>query len=113
MQENLEQQILNKLHRKNPQKLAIACSAGSDSTALLFLLNKLKEQIKGLKLAICHVNYGLRGEESDSEDRFLQNLSSKLEVPYFVHHASLSEKVLQKVGIKPGHAKSAMIFLSP
>ena len=48
----------------SPGKAVLAAvSGGSDSVALIFLLNELQEKLKLGKLAVAHINHGLRGEE--------------------------------------------------
>jgi len=54
-----------------------ALSGGADSVSLLFALNKLSQEL-GFTLSACHVNHGLRGEESDSDMRFCQELCDRL-----------------------------------
>ena len=54
-----------------------ALSGGADSVSLLFALNKLSQELD-FTLSACHVNHGLRGEESDSDMRFCQELCDRL-----------------------------------
>lgn len=57
----------------------IAASSGLDSTVLIHLCHTLK-----LNFAICHVNFKLRGENSDKDQKFLEELSITLNCPIFV-----------------------------
>ncbi|MDF3027189.1 MAG: tRNA(Ile)-lysidine synthase [Fluviicola sp.] len=52
--------------------LCVACSGGLDSTVLLEVLVHL-----GYKPLILHVNYQLRGEESDKDETFVHELAEK------------------------------------
>ncbi len=61
-------------------KLLAAVSGGSDSIALLHLLVKLKDPLALGKLAVAHVNHGLRGAASDEDERFVRRLCDTLEV---------------------------------
>ena len=54
-----------------------ALSGGADSVSLLFALSKLSQELD-FTLSACHVNHGLRGEESDSDMRFCQELCDRL-----------------------------------
>ena len=54
-----------------------ALSGGADSVSLLFALNKLSQELD-FTLSACHVNHGLRGEESDGDMRFCQELCDRL-----------------------------------
>lgn len=56
----------------------IGCSGGSDSTALV-----MAAHYASLSFSIAHVNYQLRGEESDQEEEFVKELGSTLEVDVF------------------------------
>lgn len=54
-----------------------ALSGGADSVSLLFALSKLSQELD-FTLSACHINHGLRGEESDSDMRFCQELCDRL-----------------------------------
>lgn len=58
-------------------RVTVALSGGADSVSLLHALNTLREEL-GITLSACHVNHGLRGEESDSDMRFCQELCGSL-----------------------------------
>jgi tRNA(Ile)-lysidine synthase len=60
-----------------------AVSGGADSVALLHLLAQLGKQ-EG-KLAVAHVNHGLRGIESDADAEFVQSLAREYGLRFFEH----------------------------
>lgn len=64
-------------------RILVALSGGADSTALLHLLSSLAESER-LELLAAHVNYGLRGEDSDGDETFCQTLCESLGVPLHV-----------------------------
>lgn len=65
-----------------PDKLTIvALSGGADSVALLWVL--LQE---GRPCIAAHCNFGLRGEESDRDQAFVEDLCRRLDVPLRVKH---------------------------
>jgi tRNA(Ile)-lysidine synthase len=70
-------------------KLLVAVSGGSDSVALLYLLHQLQPEWR-LDLSVVHVNYGLRGKESDEDERFVRGLCRRLAVPCIVKKIDLS-----------------------
>ncbi len=63
-------------------RIGVAVSGGADSVALLDLLHRL-----GYPLAVLHVNHGLRGAESDADERFVRTLAERLDLPVDVHRA--------------------------
>ena len=60
--------------------MVVAVSGGPDSVALLLALADLKD-VFPLHLLAAHVNHMLRGEESDEDQRFVDQLCRNLEVP--------------------------------
>lgn len=63
-------------------RVAVGVSGGADSVALLRFLSSLTEY--RLQLVVCHVNHGLRGEESDRDQRFVEELAASLSLPCMV-----------------------------
>lgn len=70
------------LFRKNDTVL-LAVSGGPDSTALFHLFIRLREK-SGLRLAVAHVNYRLRGKDSDKDELFVRELCKQQDIPVFV-----------------------------
>ncbi len=64
-------------------RLGIAASGGLDSTLLIHLAHQLE-----LDFTICHVNFKLRGDESDGDEQFLKKLASELKIHF--HSKTLS-----------------------
>lgn len=64
-------------------RVLVAVSGGADSVCLLTLLHEMRERVllPGIELRIAHVNYGLRGDESEEDEAFVRALGSKLGVP--------------------------------
>ncbi|ALA58198.1 tRNA lysidine(34) synthetase TilS [Nitrospira moscoviensis] len=65
------------------QHLLVAISGGPDSVALLALLHRLAGPWR-LTLTAAHCNYGLRGDESEEDERFVAALCRRLDVPLIV-----------------------------
>lgn len=63
----------------------VAVSGGIDSVVLCHLLHESQQ-----RFSIAHVNYGLRGAESDGDEEFVQSLAAQLNVACFVHRENRS-----------------------
>jgi tRNA(Ile)-lysidine synthase len=63
-------------------RVGVAVSGGSDSVALLRILQEVSEQL-GVRLAVLHFNHGLRGAESDGDEQFVAALAAHLQLPFF------------------------------
>ncbi len=72
----------------------VAVSGGLDSTVMLHLCSKI-----GIKVLAAHINYGLRGAESDADEAFVRNLCGQLGIPCDVTHMKI-EKSIAKDGIQ-------------
>ncbi|MCM1291120.1 MAG: tRNA lysidine(34) synthetase TilS [Prevotella sp.] len=66
----------------NAKKLLLTISGGADSVALLRIAILLPE----IEIHAVHCNFHLRGEESDRDTLFVQNLCSELNIPLSVIH---------------------------
>lgn len=67
-------------------RVIVAVSGGPDSVALLHLL---REIAPGALAGIAHVNHRLRGEESEEDAAFVENLAAQFGVPFFGHRAAV------------------------
>ena len=56
--------------------ILVACSGGVDSVVLTHLLVKLR-----YKITLAHVNFSLRGKESDTDEQFVIALAKELNIP--------------------------------
>ena len=68
--------------------LVAAVSGGSDSMALLAALHHLRQEA-GFALHACHVQHGLRGDDSLEDERFVRGFCQSMGVPLTVHIADL------------------------
>ncbi len=64
-------------------RIIVAVSGGADSIALLHLLVGVR-RVYSLDLRVAHLNHGLRGSESEADERFVGELAAKLEIPLTV-----------------------------
>jgi tRNA(Ile)-lysidine synthase len=81
----------NWLWLKN-KKLFLACSGGVDSMVLLHLLVKADFQV-----SVLHVNYHLRGEDSNNDAQFVKSTCEKLNLPFYLKSAD-TKQILQEKG---------------
>lgn len=63
-------------------------SGGADSVCLLFVLLELQKKI-GFRMVAVHVNHGLRGPESEKDERFVEELCRKQGVPCVTFHKNV------------------------
>ena len=73
------------------QKILIAVSGGVDSIVLtdLFYQNQFK-------IAVAHCNFQLRGNESDEDEKFVQQFCYTKNIPFFVQHFDTAIYAQQK-----------------
>lgn len=67
-----------------------ALSGGADSVSLLHALKQLSEQL-GIEVSACHINHHIRGEESDRDMRFCEELCDTLHIPLVIREANVTE----------------------
>ena len=74
--------FFNSLFRRGV-KIVVGVSGGPDSTSLIDIFGKLQKKY-ALELLIVHINYGLRGADSDRDEKFVKALSEKYKPPLFI-----------------------------
>ncbi len=74
------------------KKLFLACSGGVDSMVLLHLLVKAEFQV-----SVLHVNYHLRGEDSNNDAQFVKSTCEKLNLPFYLKSVE-TKQILQEKG---------------
>ena len=74
----------------------VALSGGADSVALLLLLDEM-----GFKVHAVHCNFHLRGEESDRDERFCENLCQQKSIPFHrIHFDTLMYAETHQISIE-------------
>jgi len=72
-------------------KTLLLVSGGADSVYLFYQFLKLRDQHK-IKFDVIHFNHHLRGEESDREQSFVEEICAQNDVPYVIKHLSFTSK---------------------
>ena len=92
--------------------LVVALSGGPDSLALLLALNDLKDELN-LKLHVAHMNHGLRGTESDDDEKFVIDLAIQLRLPHTTRFGNVKDYANEnKVSIEEAARNMRYEFLS-
>jgi tRNA(Ile)-lysidine synthase len=93
--ESLAQRILLQARRlgmiPTTGQLLVAVSGGPDSVGLLAVLQELQSsgRLPGVTLRVAHMNYRLRGAESDDDEAFVRELGSRWQIPVDVEYVRL------------------------
>lgn len=70
--------------------VVVALSGGADSVSLLRVMCGLRGQL-GTEVRACHLNHGLRGAESDEDEKFCGELCGKYYVPITIKRLNVKE----------------------
>jgi tRNA(Ile)-lysidine synthetase-like protein len=89
----------NQRHRliSEGDRLLVACSGGADSIALLTFLHKQKDFL-AIELGCIHANHGLRGKESDEDERFVRDLCDSWNIPFHSKILAIKDILLHENG---------------
>src|SRR5258708_10780811 len=83
----------------NPgDRLCVAISGGADSVALLLPLhaaNSTTRESLGVGLSAAHINHNLRGEESNADQQFVEDLCISLDIPLHLHQANTPNRIAE------------------
>jgi tRNA(Ile)-lysidine synthase len=80
---------------KNGDILVVGVSGGPDSICLLHVLFKLSEELK-INIAAAHINHMLRGEESDSDQKYVESICDKLRIKLFAKAFDVEQIAIQR-----------------
>ena len=69
----------------------LGISGGPDSVCLLDIFAYLKKKY-AFTITLAHVNYGLRGKDSDLDEAFVKELACRYDFPLFILHPKISLK---------------------
>lgn len=85
----LEKEIRLKL----TDRFLLAVSGGADSMLMLHLMHKI-----GYSIEVAHVNYGLRGTESDGDEELVKQVCADLTIPFHLKKMNLKEIIEREGG---------------
>jgi tRNA(Ile)-lysidine synthase len=83
---------------KPGDRICVAISGGADSVALLLAIhnaNTAKRDALGVGLSAAHIHHGIRPGEADTDQQFVAELCTRLDIPLHLHSASIPERVAQ------------------
>lgn len=83
---NLRDHIAQKLDEYHNQSIYVAVSGGLDSMVLLHITQQL-----GYTPTALHVNYHLRGEESNQDQKFIENYCTSHQIPFLINEVELAD----------------------
>ena len=72
-------------------RVAVACSGGADSAALLLLLRELKAEL-GIHLLVAHLNHQLRGRAADADEAFVHALAKRLGLEFIAERVDVAAR---------------------
>jgi tRNA(Ile)-lysidine synthase len=80
-------------------RVLVAVSGGPDSVCLVMVLYEMQQRgvLPGLDLHVAHVNYGLRGAESEKDEAYVRVLGKTLNLPAHVERVHLVPRLGQTV----------------
>ncbi len=68
----------------------LGVSGGPDSMALLNILYELNETFK-CNLYVAHINHGIRGEEADKDEVYVERYCRKFNIPFYLKRVNMNE----------------------
>jgi len=90
------------------EKVLVAFSGGPDSSALLYILLRLKKRY-GIALHVAYLNHRLRGQESDAEQRFVEKTAASLGLPITIEHLTDEQVAQLSSGSLEARARAARL----
>ena len=83
-----DQHINTRFENLHDRELYVACSGGLDSICLTHMLHS-----QNLNVHVIHVNYQLRGEDSDKDTQFVESFCAQRNIPFRKRVVNLAEQL--------------------
>ncbi len=93
-------------------RVLVAVSGGPDSVALLDLLCLMGKDLD-LGIGVAHLNHGLRGGESDQEERFVRRLARGRGLPFYTKRLDIFRQARrERLSLETAAREARMAFLA-
>ncbi len=83
---NFKNQLDNLIDSPENHSYLLAVSGGADSMVLMYLFNELRDL--EYEFQVAHINYKLRGEDSDLDQKVVQNFCKKNHIKFHLYEVS-------------------------
>lgn len=70
------------------EKILLAVSGGPDSVALVHTIRTLRDDFD-IEISIAHINHGLRGDDSDEDESFVEKMASDLGFDFYAERVDV------------------------
>lgn len=90
---NLESYICSSLSNNPAIQYFVACSGGVDSIVLLHILQK-----NGYAVSALHVNYQLRGLDSEKDQKLIETTCKRYGIPFYIKRVDLHNQLEENGG---------------
>lgn len=85
-QSAFEKQLQNLTRSSGNPTYLLAVSGGADSMVLAYLFNELRDS--GYEFQVAHINYKLRGEDSDSDQKVVEDFCKNSNIKFHLYEVS-------------------------
>ncbi|AZA80918.1 tRNA lysidine(34) synthetase TilS [Chryseobacterium lactis] len=87
-------QLENLVHQPEKHSFLLAVSGGADSMVLASLFKDLRDEMQSEEYAfqVAHINYKLRGEDSDLDQKVVQTFCEKNHIKFHLYEVSEKDK---------------------
>lgn len=92
---SVQQYLLEHSLVRTGNHVILGVSGGIDSMVMLDIMAKLQRLFR-MKLSIAHVNYQLRGSESDKDERLVKKIAASYRLPLYIKTIDASTKARQR-----------------